>query len=103
MRASALPLDGRLRCADRYIGRAAVLPGGDDLRVAAVQAGLHDRPRWASLRTTDLRRASDLARPLMAVPGPVTSATSAGCNALIRDQRAACVTSAAEIIAFTLS
>ena len=45
------------------------------------------------------RHASDLARPLMAVPGPVTSAMSAGCNALIRDQRAACVTSAADIIA----
>ena len=45
------------------------------------------------------RHASDLARPLMAVPGPVTSATSAGCNALIRDQRAACVTSAADIVA----
>ena len=45
------------------------------------------------------RHASDLDRPLMAVPGPVTSAMSAGCHALIRDQRAACVTSAADIIA----
>jgi DNA processing protein len=34
----------------------------------------------------------------MAVPGPVTSATSAGCNVLIRDQRAACVTGTADII-----
>ncbi len=49
------------------------------------------------------RHASDLARLLVAVPGPVTSAMSAGCNALIRDQRAACVTSAAKIIAFTMS
>jgi DNA processing protein len=48
------------------------------------------------------RHASDLARPLMAVPGPITSMTSAGCNALIRDQRAACVTSADDIIADTL-
>jgi DNA processing protein len=45
------------------------------------------------------RHASNLARPLMAVPGPVTSAIPVGCNALIRDQRAACVTSAADIIA----
>jgi DNA processing protein len=37
----------------------------------------------------------------MAVPGPITSMTSAGCNALIRDHRAACVTSADDIIAFT--
>jgi hypothetical protein len=36
-------------------------------------------------------------------PGPVTCATSGGRNALICDQRAACVTSAAGIIAFTLS
>jgi len=45
------------------------------------------------------RHASNLDRPLMVVPAPVTSAISAGCNALIRDQRAACVTSAADIIA----
>jgi DNA processing protein len=45
------------------------------------------------------RHASDLDRPLMAIPGPVTSAMSAGCNTLIRHQRAACVTSAADIIA----
>jgi DNA processing protein len=44
------------------------------------------------------RHASDLARPLMAVRRPVTSAMSAGCNALIRERRAACVTSAADII-----
>ena len=49
------------------------------------------------------RHASGLNRPLMAIPGPVTSATSAGCNALIRDPHAACVTSAADVIAFTLS
>ena len=45
------------------------------------------------------RHASDLDRPLMAVPGPVTSAMSAGCHALIRGRRAACVTSAGDIIA----
>jgi DNA processing protein len=45
------------------------------------------------------RHASDLARPLMAVPGPVTSTTSVGCNALIRDQHAACVVSTDDIIA----
>ena len=35
----------------------------------------------------------------MPVPGPITSAASAGCHAPIRAQRAACVTSAAGIIA----
>lgn len=49
------------------------------------------------------RHASDLRRPLMAVPGPVTSAMSAGCHALIREQRATLVTSAAEIITHLLS
>jgi len=45
------------------------------------------------------RHASDLNRPLMAVPGPVTSSMSAGCNALIRDHRAACVAKADDIMA----
>jgi DNA processing protein len=45
------------------------------------------------------QHASDLDRPLMAVPGPVTSSMSAGCHTLIREQRASLVTSAAEIIA----
>jgi DNA processing protein len=49
------------------------------------------------------RRASDLGRPLMAVPGQVTSAMSAGCHALIRERRAILVTSAADIIAHVLS
>lgn len=45
------------------------------------------------------RYAEELGRPLMAVPGPVTSATSAGCHALTRAGRAICVTSAADITA----
>jgi DNA protecting protein DprA len=42
--------------------------------------------------------AEGLRRPLMAVPGPVTSAVSAGCHDLIREHRATCVTSGAEVI-----
>ena len=38
-----------------------------------------------------------LLRPLGAVPGPVTSVSSAGCHRLIRDGAAVCVTSAAEV------
>jgi DNA processing protein len=45
-----------------------------------------------------VRHAEELGRPLMAVPGPVTSATSAGCHELTRTGRAICVTSAADII-----
>lgn len=44
------------------------------------------------------RHAEALHRPLMAVPGPVTSALSVGCHQLLRDWQALCVTSAADII-----
>ena len=44
------------------------------------------------------RHAHDLGRPLMAVPGPVTSAQSAGCHQVIRDWGAVCVTGAAEVM-----
>jgi len=44
------------------------------------------------------RHAADLGRMLMAVPGPVTSAQSAGCHRLIRDWGVTLVTSAADII-----
>ena len=44
------------------------------------------------------RHAAELGRPLMAVPGPVTSAQSAGCHRIIREWGATCVTCAADII-----
>jgi DNA processing protein len=44
------------------------------------------------------RHAADLGKPLMAVPGPVTSAQSAGCHRIIREWSASCVTCAADII-----
>jgi DNA processing protein len=43
------------------------------------------------------RHAAELGRPLMAVPGPVTSAQSAGCHQIIRDWGATLVTCAADI------
>ena len=42
--------------------------------------------------------AAELGRPLMAVPGPVTSAQSAKCHRIIREWAATCVTCAADII-----
>ena len=45
------------------------------------------------------RHVRGLGRPVMAVPGPVTSVQSAGCHELIRVHGAACVTSAADVIA----
>jgi DNA processing protein len=44
------------------------------------------------------RHAASLGRPLMAVPGPVTSAQSAGCHHIMREWGATCVTCAADIV-----
>ncbi len=44
------------------------------------------------------RHARELRRPLMAVPGPVTSENSAGCHEMIRDWAALLVTSATDVI-----
>jgi DNA processing protein len=52
--------------------------------------------RSGSLNTA--RYAEELNRPVLAVPGPVTSLMSRGCHAWIRDGRATCVSSALEII-----
>jgi len=68
---------------------AALACGGTIVVEAAARSG--------TLATA--RHASDLDRPLMAVPGLVTSTMSAGCHTLIREQRATLVTSAADIIA----
>jgi DNA processing protein len=57
-----------------------------------VEAGL----RSGSLNT--LGHAEDLVRPIAVVPGPVTSASSAGCHEAVRAGRATLVTSAAEVL-----
>lgn len=45
------------------------------------------------------RHARDLGRAVMVVPGPVTSATSAGCHTLLREWgEAVCVTDAADVL-----
>jgi DNA processing protein len=55
----------------------------------------------AALRSGALnsaKHARELRRPLMAVPGPVTSDQSAGCHELIRESGALCVTGARDVI-----
>jgi DNA processing protein len=47
---------------------------------------------------TTAKEARLIDRPLMAVPGPVTSALSVGCHQMLRQEGVRCVTSAAEII-----
>lgn len=55
----------------------------------------------AALRSGALstaRHATELVRPVAAVPGPVTSASSAGCHALVREGAAVLVTDADEVL-----
>lgn len=73
----------------RFLARnrlIAALTGG----TVVVEAGLRSGAR------TTARRAAELGRPVGAVPGPVTSMTSAGCHELIRDGLAVLVTDAEE-------
>ncbi|MBO3087558.1 DNA-processing protein DprA [Cellulomonas sp. zg-ZUI40] len=52
---------------------------------------------WRSGAASTAHHAARLLRPVGAVPGPVTSAASAGCHRLLRDGVAVCVTDAAEV------
>lgn len=52
---------------------------------------------WRSGSLNTAGHAAAIGRPVGAVPGPVTSAASAGCHRLIREYGAICVTSAADM------
>lgn len=52
---------------------------------------------WRSGSLNTAGHAAALGRPLGAVPGPVTAASSAGCHRLLREYDAQCVTSADEV------
>lgn len=67
------------------------------LIAAASQATVVVEAGWRSGSLNTAGHAAALGRPLGAVPGPVTSAASAGCHRLIRDFDARCVTNAAEM------
>lgn len=54
--------------------------------------------RSGSLRTA--RDASELMRPVMAIPGPITSPTSEGCHRLIGERAAEIVTSIVDAVEF---
>jgi DNA processing protein len=57
--------------------------------------------RSGSLRTA--RDASELMRPVMAIPGPITSPTSEGCHRLIGERAAEIVTSIVDAVEFVTS
>lgn len=67
------------------------------LIAAASQATVVLEAGWRSGSLNTAGHAAALGRPLGAVPGPVTSPTSAGCHRLIREYDAVCVTTAAEM------
>jgi DNA processing protein len=77
----------RLRFLTRNRIIAALAPGK-----LVVEAG----ERSGALSTA--RHARDMGRVLMALPGPVTSAQSAGCHTIIRDWGGSLVTSAAQVL-----
>jgi DNA processing protein len=67
------------------------------LIAAASQATVVIEAGWRSGSLNTAGHAAQLGRPIGAVPGPVTSAASAGCHRLIRDYDATLVTSAEEV------
>lgn len=67
------------------------------LIAAASQATVVLEAGWRSGSLNTAGHAGSLGRPLGAVPGPVTSAASAGCHRLIREFSAVCVTNADEM------
>ncbi len=75
----------------RFLQRNRLIAALSDATVV-VEAG------WRSGSLNTAAHAAALSRPLGAVPGPVTSAASAGCHRLLRDFDARCVTNAAEAL-----
>lgn len=66
--------------------------------IAALTAGcVVVEAGWRSGTLSTANHAAALLRPVGAVPGPVTSAASAGCHRLLREGQAVCVTDAAEV------
>ena len=67
------------------------------LIAALAQATVVVEAGWRSGSLNTAGHAASLGRPLGAVPGPVSSAASAGCHRLLREYDARCVTSAEEV------
>ena len=68
------------------------------LIAASAQATVVMEAGWRSGSLNTANHAATLGRPLGVVPGPVTSASSAGCHRLLREYDAVCVTTASEMM-----
>lgn len=75
----------------RFLQRNRLIAALADATVV-VEAG------WRSGSLNTAAHAVTMSRPLGAVPGPVTSAASAGCHRLLREFDARCVTNADEVM-----
>jgi DNA processing protein len=95
------------RIVERGVVVSEVLPGTAPTRwrflqrnrliAAASRATVVVEAGWRSGSLNTAHHAADLGRPIGAVPGPVTSAASAGCHKLLRESPAVCVTNADEM------
>ncbi|RYV51780.1 DNA-processing protein DprA [Pengzhenrongella frigida] len=74
----------------RFLQRNRLIAAGGQATVVVEAA-------WRSGALNTAGHAAALLRPVGAVPGPVTSMSSAGCHRLLRDGAAVCVTDAAEV------
>jgi DNA processing protein len=81
---------GRTPTRHRFLLRNRVI-------AAVTQATVVVEAAWRSGALSTAGHALQLFRPVGAVPGPVTSASSAGCHRLLREG-ATCVTDAAEVL-----
>ncbi|GAA1730065.1 DNA-processing protein DprA [Microbacterium paludicola] len=96
------------RIADGGAVVAEVPPGGTPTKwrflmrnrlIAAVSAAtVVVEAGWRSGSLNTAGHAAALGRPLGAVPGPVTSATSEGCHRLLREFDATCITRASDVL-----
>jgi DNA processing protein len=68
------------------------------LIAAASQATVVIEAGWRSGSLNTAGHAANLGRPVGAVPGPITSAASAGCHRLVRDYDATLVTSVEDVV-----
>jgi DNA processing protein len=75
----------------RFLQRNRLIAAVADATIV-VEAG------WRSGSLNTAGHAATLARPLGAVPGPITSAASAGCHRLFREFDARCITTADEVL-----
>jgi DNA processing protein len=82
---------GRPVSRTRFLDRSRII-AALSAGTVVVEAGRHSGSMHAA------RDAAELGRPLMAVPGPVTSTASGGCDLLIRNGGAVLVTCGADVI-----